>query len=371
MNPGAAVVALLGRRLNLPAGTDAIESYSTLLGEALTRQGWRTTLVQVPWDEIGWARALHQLWRQSHHWSGHWVVVQYTALHWSWRGLPLAFLALLSVLRHRGARVAIVFHDPTGYPGERLRHRVRRAWQHHVMRLAYRISHLSVHTIPVERVPWLPGNPHKAVLIPVGPNVPAFEDMPHDASTVERRSGDRTIAVFCLRAGERTEAEEVSDIAYVAQRVAERVPQLRIVVLGRSAENTSALLQAALAPAHVDLAVTGVLPAEELSRRLIAADALLFVRGAISGGRTTAIAAIACGLPVVAYAGPQTGHPITEAGVVVVAPGDRDGLATELIRLLTDDSRWSAAHQRNLAAFHRYFSWDAIAARFAAAFAAA
>ena len=38
MNSGAAGVALLGRRLNLPAGTDAIESYSTLLGEALTRR---------------------------------------------------------------------------------------------------------------------------------------------------------------------------------------------------------------------------------------------------------------------------------------------------------------------------------------------
>lgn len=365
------VVVLLGRRPDLPSGTNAVESYSSLLGEALTRQGWPTTVVEVRWDEVGWARALRQLWRQSRHWSGQWVVVQYTALYWSWRGLPLSFLALLSLLRRRGARVAIVFHDPTGYPGERLLYRVRRAWQHHVMRLAYRISHLSVHTIPVDRVPWLPVNPRKAVSIPVGPNVPALEQMSHDDTPrCDRQSGDRTIAVFCLRDGERKEAEEVSDIAYVAQRVAERVPRLRLVVLGRSADNTRDLLQAALASATVDLSVTGVLPAEELSRQLMAADALLFVRGAISGGRGSAIAAIACGLPIVAYAGPPTGPPITEAGVLLVEPGDRRALAAELIRVLTDSTLWCALHQRNRAALDRYFSWDAIAARFAAAFAA-
>jgi len=363
-------VALLGRCSDLPAGTDAVDAYSALLGEALTRQGYPTTLVRVPWDERGWPRALRRLWQQSRDWDGRWVLLQYMALEWSRRGLPLAFFAVLYVLRRRGARLGIVFHDPQGHAGQRLRDRVRRAWQHGVMRAAYRLVDLSIHTIPVDRVPWLPINPHKAVSIPVGPNIPAFDDMPHDTARPERQRGDRTIAVFCLRAGERKEAEEISDIAYVAQRIAERVPRLRLVVLGRSAENTRDRLQAALAATNVDLSVTGVLPAEELSRSFIAADALLFVRGAISGARGSAIAAIACGLPVVAYAGPQTGHPITEAGVVLVPLGDRDDLAAELIRLLTDDALWSAAHQRNLAAYHRYFSWDAIAARFVAAFSA-
>lgn len=356
-----AVVALLGRP-DFP--TDAVEIYSQLLGDKLTRRGWPTTLVHVRWDESGWPRALHRLWDQSRAWKGQWVLVQYTALSWSWRGLPLQFLAMLWLLRWRGARLGIVFHDPEGHRGDQFRHRFRRAWQHRVMRATYRIAHLSIHTIAIDRVRWLPAHPRKAVSIPVGSMIPTLDDAKSDAGVHRRERDAKTVTVFCIRRGERTEAEEVADIAYAMRHAAERVPRLRLLVLGRGADEVAhRLLTEALAGTAVDVRVMGLLPDAEVSRRLVASDALLFIRGAISSGRSSAIAAIGCGVPIVAYAGPPTGPPITDAGVVTVALGDRAAVAVELVRVLTDETVWSSLHQRNLAALRRDFSWDAIADR--------
>jgi glycosyltransferase involved in cell wall biosynthesis len=91
------------------------------------------------------------------------------------------------------------------------------------------------------------------------------------------------------------------------------------------------------------------------------ADALLCVRGHLSTRRTTGIAGIACGLPVIGYEGGETGYPMTEAGAVLVPDGDREALARALARVLVEEDLWRTLHQRNLSAHERFFSWDAIA----------
>ena len=58
-----------------------------------------------------------------------------------------------------------------------------------------------------------------------------------------------------------------------------------------------------------------------------------FVRGHISSRRGSAIAAIACGIPIVAYTGPETDVPITDAGVVLVTPEHTDQLGSALVRV--------------------------------------
>jgi len=95
------------------------------------------------------------------------------------------------------------------------------------------------------------------------------------------------------------------------------------------------------------------------------ADVLLFVRGQISSRRGSAIAGIACGLPVVGFAGPETGWPITEAGFVPVPMGDREGLSVALQRVLSDATLRASLRERSRRAQEQYFSWHAIAARYA------
>ena len=59
------------------------------------------------------------------------------------------------------------------------------------------------------------------------------------------------------------------------------------------------------------------MPGKDVVRSLTVSDVLLFVRGHISTRRGSAIAGIACGLPVIAFEGPETAAPITEAGLAL------------------------------------------------------
>ena len=108
----------------------------------------------------------------------------------------------------------------------------------------------------------------------------------------------------------------------------------------------------------------GLLPAEDISRLLAEADVLLFVRGPLSSQRTSGIAGFACGLPVVGYAGSQTGPPVTEAGVMLVPQGNAGALADALTRVLSDGDLWQRLHEQTVDAYRRYFAWEAIAERF-------
>jgi len=80
--------------------------------------------------------------------------------------------------------------------------------------------------------------------------------------------------------------------------------------------------------------------------------------------KVRAIAGIACGLPIVGYRGGETAFPITDAGILLVDPGDRVGIAEALTRVLCDAKFRDEMRQRSLAAGQRDFSWDAIAEQF-------
>ncbi len=357
-NNGAAVVALLGRR---DEPTDGVADYCFWLGQALGAQGCVLEAVRVPWTERGWMGSLRWLRRQGARWQGQWVLVQYTALGWSRRGFPFGFVGVLRTLLRRRARCAVVFHDAEAYSGGRFIDHLRRACQHWVMRRAYRWAERSIVTVPVEKVSWLPRNPTKAVFIPVGANVP--EPQVEAQAETPATPARKTIAVFGVTGGEHI-LPEVRDIAYAANHVAQRLPGLRLVVLGRHSQDARAALTRALNGTRVQLSVLGLLPAEEVSRTLAHADALLFVRGEVSSWRSSAIAGIACGLPVVGYGGPHTAFPITDAGVALVPLGDREALAEALGRVLADGAYHCHLRERSRRAHEQHFSWSAIAARY-------
>ena len=138
----------------------------------------------------------------------------------------------------------------------------------------------------------------------------------------------------------------------------------KLLVLGRNAQEAESPLRAALAGTKVELEVHGVLPADEIERRLSESDVLLFLRGGISSRRGSALAGIACGLPVVAFEGAETGPPITEAGVLLSPEGDRTALANNLARVLSDDALRNDLRKRSLEAREKYFSWNVIARKF-------
>jgi glycosyltransferase involved in cell wall biosynthesis len=366
MFPGSemvSAVALLGR---VDSPTDGVQDYCTFLGEALRRHGIEMSQASVPWFAKGWIGALRQLSWESADWRGRRVLLQYTALAWSRRGFPWGPLAAVAILRRKGARVTIVFHDTIPFGGTGLYDRVRTRFQIWVMRRLALLSDQAVSVLPIERMPWAQSDSlrRKFLTIPIGANIPE-PDLGERGPSAPASDG-LTLVIFGVTARDRgTLLGEVSDIAYAVRRAAQSASRFRLIVLGRGSSEAELSLKKELHNLDIEVSVLGLLPADRIAAILAAADAMLFVRGYISGRRGTAIAGIVCGLPIVAYAGSETDFPLTEAGLELAPEGDRDALASALARVMTENDFRQELRRRSVRARTEYFSWSKIAQQFA------
>ena len=355
---GQRVIALLGRP---DAPTDAVEEYCLYLGEALLPEDFELIIERVNWSAVGWDRAANALRRRAEEWHGTWVLVQYTALSWSAHGFPLHFPLVLKSLKAAGARVGVVFHDIEPYGGTRVIDGLRRRIQLHIMRKSLRLSDTAVFTVPMERVSWTKDEPGKGCFIPIGANLPTSSEA--NSRKGISTGGKLSVVVFGITGGE-AGRREIENIVEAVQFAASRVGNLRLIVLGRNAQCAEAELRKRFADSTVELHVLGVLPGEDVVRSLSASDVLLFVRGPISTRRGSAIAGIACGLPVIAFEGSETAPPITEAGLAFFSPQKKGDLGNVLLRVLEDEQYRTSLAQRSLLAQQQYFSWRVIAASY-------
>jgi len=356
---GQRVIALLGRP---DAPTDAVEEYCRYLGDALLAEDFELIIERVAWPENGWTRAASLLRHRARGWAGAWVLVQYTALAWSARGFPVRFTRVLKTLKVAGARVAVVFHDVEPYSGTRVIDGLRRRSQLRAMVEALRLSDAAVFTVPMENVSWIKRHPGKGHFIPVGANLPTSSDA---NSRKGISMGEKlSVAVFGITGGE-AGRKEIEKIVEAVRFAASRVGNLRLIVLGRNAQSAEAELTKRFRDSTVELHVLGVLPGKDVVRSLTVSDVLLFVRGHISTRRGSAIAGIACGLPVIAFEGPETAAPITEAGLALFSPQRKGDLGNVLVHVLEDEHYRASLAQRSWVAQQQYFSWHAIAARYA------
>jgi glycosyltransferase involved in cell wall biosynthesis len=315
---------------------------------------------EVSWESQGFTSALFLVWRKSKSWIGRWILVQYTALSWSRRGFPLPFLILLWLLRLRNMHIAVVFHDPSTYSGKNFVGGARSFCQRCVMRCSYWIAKRSILTIPLELVPWAPRNPSKATFIPVGSNIPPL--VRSNSNGRREKTNAKTITVFSMTDG--GIAPEIEDIAFAVKSLTKQVWRPRLITLGRGSKRAEETLRQKLTGIEVEFIALGILSPEEVSKTLAASDVLLFTRGSLSTQRGSAIAGIACGLPIVAYSNSKERPPLSEAGILFVPQGDKEGLSVAVVRVLTDSELWEQLHHLSLRAQEKYFSWDVIADEF-------
>src|SRR5262249_35912918 len=144
---------------------------------------------------------------------------------------------------------------------------------------------------------------------------------------------------------------ETRAIVVAIRNAAEKIGKLRLSVFGRNADSAEASLRNALSDLPVEISVEGVLEESQIVERLTAADVLLFVRGPISSRRSSAIAGIACGLPIIAYAGFETAPPITDAGVALISQQNQDELNAALLGVLSDSAYRAELAARSRATF--------------------
>jgi glycosyltransferase involved in cell wall biosynthesis len=320
--------------------------------------------VRVEWAERGWSGALLQLWKDAGAWRDKWALMQYTAGAWSRFGFPFGALVAMSVLRFRGVRCAVMFHEPyhwesepSGWIGG-----FRSASQDWIVHKLYLGADRAVFADPLEAVHWLPEGCGKAAFIPIGGNVP--EPKTRSGFDISKRSSQKAVAVYCLSDPPNLD-RELDDISYAMRMVSADGSRPRLVLLGKGTSEAGPQVQRKFEDAPVDVVNLGIRSAEEVSQVLGEVDAMLCVRGRLFPRRGSALAGIACGVPVIAYAGPAQQTPIAKAGVEFVPYGDRGALAATLARVLTDDSLQLELRARNRRAQERYFSWNRIARRYA------
>lgn len=353
-------VLLLGRR---DEPTDGVEDYCHMLRDAAARRGLSFEIARVRWAEKGWSDALADLRKEAAEWRGRWVLLQFTTLAWSRHGFPLRAPRVLRLLRQCGARVGVVFHDFFPFRGKGIAGTAREYCQARVFRQLYAVSELAIFTVPVNKISWLPLRREKATFIPVGSNFPEIDCT--KAGEASLSSSPPSVAVFGITDGQKGK-QEIDDIAFALKAVRANGAVPRLVVVGRGTKGFEKEFRQAFIDSATDVSILGMMPAADLIHILAGTTVLLSVRGHVSTRRGSAIAGIACGLPIVGYRGDETGFPLTEAGVLLVSQNDREALAQALVRVLTDAELRQDLRRRSERAAREYFSWDAIASQFAA-----
>jgi glycosyltransferase involved in cell wall biosynthesis len=350
--------ALLGRR---DTPVDGVEDYCTYLGRALARRGVSLKVERVEWSDRGWLDALFRLRCNCAEWRGKWVLLQYTALSWSRRGFPMGALVTLAILRRRGARCAVVFHEPFGLSGPRWIDRIRGACQNWIVRALYLRADRSIFTAPLPTIAWLPKDSPNATFIPIGANIP--EPAAHRTAAPDSNGAGKTVAIFCLSDPPNLQ-NELDDISRAVQAAATEGSNLRVIFIGRGTAEARNDIESAFAQIPVEVSNLGLQDAGEISRVLAESHVMLCVRGRLYPRRGSALAGIACGLPIVGYAGAAEGTPLMEAGVELVPYRDVEALGAALARVLGDMNLRESLFERSRCAYTKYFSWDFIAGAF-------
>lgn len=340
--------------------TCGVTDYCHFLAQALETVGRETLVMNVPWRDRGWRKSLFDLRKRLKDAECDWAIVQFTHLMWSRRGFPLGVMLVAATVWTSRCRLAVVIHDPSGFSGKRVRDGLRRSAQFVIMRLLAKHAERTFVTIDEKHIPWLrDGDMKKVQFVPVGTNIPVV-----DCGGISRRD-PFTIAIFGVTDSRfRNEASAIVGVLKAATSQPGSFTSPCVRVFGRGASRVGDFMRHEL-DGVATVVASDIVSAEEVSRNLSSSDVLLFLRGELSSRRTSAIAAIAHGLPVVGTEGPETAWPIIEAGVVL-NPGNRpEALASSLLRIAGDPVWAAELRRRSQTAYRRYFSWQTIACQIA------
>jgi glycosyltransferase involved in cell wall biosynthesis len=169
------------------------------------------------------------------------------------------------------------------------------------------------------------------------------------------------VGIFGITDGR--DAIEAAQIGEVLRRASARMGAVEFVAFGRGTDRASALLRQHV-PAGIAVRTLGVVAPETLLAEAVELDALLFVRHHVSAQRSSAMAAVAAGVPIVGYRGAYTSLPVEGWGMRLVPEGDVEALAAALVAVTASDALWQQLHASNLAACASHIAWDHIADRF-------
>jgi hypothetical protein len=356
MTPSGARVSLLCSSIGRQV--DGVRDYSGELLAALARSGVDTQLLEHrsgQWTrhtatgdsaEVGADAALGSFC------ASRWVIVQYSPFAFGRGGFAPWLLRLLG--RTAGAaQVAVMVHEAYVEWGSG-RQRAMSAWQRLQLRRIVASADLvltSTEAWSRAVARWAAGPP---VHLGVGSNLPDMRSTRADARAA-LGVHDGQVVLGSLSTG-----HDSGLPGHVSAAVAEAARQERDVVhlnLGATAPTTAGSARTVR---------PGWLTSESLAEMVSAADIFLapFKDGA-STRRTSVMAALQHGIPVVSTDGPHTDHVFTtpDSGVVLAAVGQSSDFAQIVAALAGSERRRSELGSAARQCYERDFAWPVIASR--------
>lgn len=336
-SPGGVVVY---RRHN--HSMDAIDEYSRRLVGALVDSGHPVTYVPD-----GLSAVRRTVARPP------WILLQYMPFSYGhWGIAPDLISDAIALKRATGATFAVMIHE-AWIPMEDWRTCLIGAYQRLQLRALLLVADAVI--VPTESlVGVFDGRP---VHIPVASNITPNATT-RRAARSELGIGDELV-VTMFGTGQPHRALEHAEEA-LATLVAERgAGNLRVLNLGAGARPLQL-------PSELRVDTPGALPAADVSLRLRASDLLLmtFTDG-VSTRRTTLMAGLAHGLPVVGLRGVSTdGVLLSHPEALVLTPvGDRTAFAHAVLDITSNSERLEAAGRAARALYVNSFDWPVAATR--------
>jgi glycosyltransferase involved in cell wall biosynthesis len=247
------------------------------------------------------------------------LLVQYVPTAFGWHGMNVPFCLWLR--RRRDAAIDVVFHEvafPWG-PGESLACNVRGAVTRVMARLLTRAAtRLFVSTPAWERLLRRPGEDRAIAWLPVPSTVTS---LPAPVAVARAKAvlgcGDRPVIGHFGTYGPPARAA----LADLAPPLLDKDPRRVLLLLGRGGPDYARDLLADHTRLEGRIVAPGFMPADELGAYLAASAMLLqpYPDG-VSSRRTTAMAALYAGIPLVTTDGPLTEPLWRDSGAAMLVP---------------------------------------------------
>lgn len=320
---------------------DAIDEHSRRLVAAL-----RATGVQASYVDGGLRPARRSVECPA------WLLLQYMAFSYGRWGFAPSLLVEALALRRAGARVVVLVHE--GWvETEDWHSALMGSWQRVQLHLLVRIANTTIATTEALARSLGPDVEH----LPVGSNITPLATTRTEARARLGLGDELVVALFGSRHDSR--ALDHAEAAISALERAGDGRGLRVLNLGAGVAPLD------LAPG-IAVDTPGYLPEGELSVRLTASDLILlpFTDGA-STRRTTLMAALAHGLPVLASDGARTDSVLrSHPEAITLTPADDPGaFAAAAVALAGDGARLRAAGEAGRRLYDDRFDWPIAAAR--------
>lgn len=338
-----------------PGQTNAIRDASLALLQALEDAGvdaaYLGRTIDGPWvDVTGRTRPLDGRTQR-----GDVVVLQYQPFLWGRWGVAPWLPAATARLARRGVRVVLLVHEPF-VEAESWKRVLLGAWQRtqlEALRLPAELVCVTIEPWTRRLSTWWPAR--RTMHLPVGSNVPDRRAS-RAASRQALGVDDKTLVVVTLDTGH--PSQRVVDAAAAVSRLAQSGEPVVWLALGAgaSAPTTSQVVR---------VHRPGLVPASELASLVAAGDLFLAPFGdGVSTRRSSVMAALQHGLPVLGTDGPLTDPSLRhEPGLVLVPAGAPERLIEEAKRLVERRDELPVLGASARALYARRFAWPVIAAR--------